>query len=810
MAFPLLSRFSRREPGLLIWERATLPRGRRLTWTLTPRGEQQVAVEWRGEIAGLDGQPGLEVSTLSRCRGRTFSYLRGLFSLDPGECNGTVSFELDLALLDAPDVLLAVALYEDPELLRKIHSDHVPVRGRSGRAPTMLNVDFRRVPIRGSRVHGFVQVCLPREAGARVWVGQASALALDFHEPRPGLSGRLAGLAARLGRRIGLRHWLHPVGARAAHGPRIRFEPLGDRTQASSRLRVWKLVDQLRHDGRDLRVWSDGTDVDILFCQKTRPFDTVREVRLRNPAALVVYDFDDHFLLEERGVLPELLAFVNQADVVTCGSEYLAERVRPWHPNVRVLDNPLDVENPATCRPARGALTKIGWFGAPEGLLELSKVRISAPVTTLTRGGDIEFDQHSVDARLTAFDLVVLPLEPTPWNLAKNANRMMKALALGVPVLASATPEHARVAAATGLPPECLVHSPDDWDAAIERVRAAYGRIEQATLQAREKLWQSHTTRDVLSTLLGHLDETRSRPVARSKAPALGQVAVLLVDGSPLGRGRATVEQSRVDWSAFHSAHLLCAQALAAEALGPHGRGFRVISGDFLGAFSGADRAVAECEAEYLLVVPAGTALAFGIAREIERAVQSGAELTLFARNRCHSAQRVGVFPEPRLRSLFLDPTPPGPLLVKTAWARQHAPRWEAVYELWPWAATVKAWAQRVPTTTIELPLAFECDDLGTLTPPEQYAAWLEQHRPEVAREQPDAKSQWARMFADIVGDLALDLKDELPGLVGHLYSQHVEARETLASGSSRLSRLVGRLYTQYVDAREPPATGRR
>ena len=222
----------------------------------------------------------------------------------------------------------------------------------------------------------------------------------------------------------------------------FRFDTFGDVTTASSRLRAWKLGQFLKASGHRVTM-NEGAQCDVYVCQKVRPFASLRA--MREAGALVVYDFDDHLLLEgveSHGVREEVVAFMNAADVVTVGSEYLGVDARNFHHNVFVLENPVDIESAKLVREQKAELKRVGWFGTPAGLIDLRAVKTSEPIETITRGGDIEFDLKSIDRTLTAFDLLLLPVEHNRWNLAKNANRMAKAVALGVPVLATATPAH--------------------------------------------------------------------------------------------------------------------------------------------------------------------------------------------------------------------------------------------------------------------------------------------------------------------------------------------------------------------------------
>lgn len=62
-----------------------------------------------------------------------------------------------------------------------------------------------------------------------------------------------------------------------------------------------------------------------------------------------------------------------------------------------MFSNPLDIDHANVVRPERGRLNRVGWFRAPENLAEARKIDGGDDVITLTRGGDIEYNQTTVD-----------------------------------------------------------------------------------------------------------------------------------------------------------------------------------------------------------------------------------------------------------------------------------------------------------------------------------------------------------------------------------------------------------------------------
>jgi len=729
----------------------------RVAWKLRNRGTQSVETSDIESIPAFNGAPGVALRVRGGYDGKSFCYFRGQFSLSQAECEGTIRLSLLLDLEDAPGIIVVAGFYADRGLSDEIASVSTEVSEDAGTQTVDLAVNLPNFPIGQKTVYGFIQVCLAAGNGALVRVGELRA-----------------------------RQELDRLSYRKL---RIRYDVFGDQAKASSRLRAWKFIEVLKQEGHDVSVGvgDDGdANVDLYICQKIRAFRTVRRVRAANPNAVIVYDFDDNFILPEQGVLPEFLAFINHVDVVTCGSEYLAMAVRRWHSNVFVLENPLDVEDDALCRTHRTELKRVGWFGSPEGLSELDKTDLSIPVGTLTKGGDIEFDLRTVDQNLIDFDLLVFPVESTPWNLAKNANRMMKAIALGIPVLASETPEQKRIAELVGLPEECLMPRFEGWDARVRLLEHRFEHIENATLAAREKLWQTHSTHAILNGLFDHLvgttrlDHHLARRAKRT-SDAFARIAVLIVDPSPGGHAAATLSRSAVEWAGFRSVNVFSAKDLSNELLRLSLDNLTAVSGNFLSLFDEADEFVASCEADYLLVIPAGTALADGVVGAIDEFLgQHSAPLALFARSGFFSASVIGKFDVNPVREMLLKADRVGPLLARMNWVREANLHWNRSFELWPWVAVLKALTAKTPVAMIELPFAFEAVERREVNISRQYAEWLKEHNPNVARELPDHAKQWGRVLYDIVAESATAAGCDLAAAYAQLYSAYVTQNRNL------------------------------
>ncbi|MFM9106804.1 MAG: hypothetical protein ACKOWF_08895, partial [Chloroflexota bacterium] len=262
----------------------------------------------------------------------------------------------------------------------------------------------------------------------------------------------------------------------------ICFDPAGTTELASSRIRAWRIAKGLRSMGLAARVGGEPGRTIHVFQKR---LDEQRLAAATKAGAITVFDLDDNILLPEHGQRLQTLAFMNLIEVVTVGSQVLLDSVSQIHPRVRLVENPVDIAADAPLRLPRPWEEAIGWFGSPENRAALDALHLIVPVVTITRGGHVPWKLDSIDEVLTMLDLALLPVLPGSWNEAKNANRLLKCLALGVPVLAADTHEHRRVLQEFGLPGIMLIDGDGPaWDRRIKEIGAGHERIAAAVLDA--------------------------------------------------------------------------------------------------------------------------------------------------------------------------------------------------------------------------------------------------------------------------------------------------------------------------------------
>lgn len=565
----------------------------------------------------------------------------------------------------------------------------------------------------------------------------------------------------------------------------FRFDTFGEVTTASSRLRAWKLGEFLASSGHRVSM-NEGEPCDVYVCQKVRPFATLRA--LREAGALVVYDFDDHLLLEgveSHGVKDEVIAFINAADVVTVGSEYLAEAARNFHRNVFVLENPVDIGSVALVRGKTAELKRIGWFGTSAGLVDLRGVKTAERIETVTRGGDIEFDLMSVDRTLTEFDLLLLPVELNRWNFAKNANRMAKAVALGVPVLATSTPAHLAAADRIGLDQRFLVREGETWDGKIAALRQDFDAVQDAVLRARKNAIESFSMPQIGGDWLRHieraLDRKASAPPSASSDEALKDVALVTV---AYRAAQQPASAERAD--GIGSRHVVAPEA----------------SGDYLELFDALWETVASIEQEWVLFQPQGFQPTLGFAGEAKRALRHEPHVQIFVVR----SQQPG-FPADEwaaytkdLRGTLCQPRDPGMVLVRRSWLMQQPWRPGECFSYWTWVLLVQALSEGV-AGVVSTPVVLRNKDPAITNICAEYAssATLHAERP-VELPYPDV--QWRRLSIDVLALLAERLPVPASAAFAWLASDLQTALNANGSASiDALGRAQQELRTVYTSA---------
>ncbi|HEX2088126.1 MAG TPA: hypothetical protein VHF89_20735 [Solirubrobacteraceae bacterium] len=531
----------------------------------------------------------------------------------------------------------------------------------------------------------------------------------------------------------------------------VNFSTFGDRSTASSRLRAWMLADELRRRGHHVTV-NAARLADVEVFQKVRNWSRLDAALERG--SRIVLDFDDNYLLDDLGTRDEMIAAMNTAALVTVGSRALAESASRFHERVELFENPLDVEPGAPPRDGRGWTGRIGWFGNRGGLSALAAVDLGdhGRAVTVTRGGDVEWELKTIDAVLRGFDVVVLPADESEWGTGKNANRLLKCVALAVPAVASRTPEHERVARRLRLPESVLVERGASWSDALARVRDEYDAVQRAFAAARDRAW-AHYGIGAAAARWEELVASLERPAAPAPpraAAAPGRLAVVVVADDDAADLAATLRSLRTDSAGYASVGVVDA--------GEHD--------DFFAVYPALARAVAAASAPHVLVLRAGVELRpafFALAGEVLR---PGAVTHLVPQVVPAAAGRAR---SPRsVEELLAWPHVPWAVVLPTREVARAGglDGRHLAYALWE--LLVRLARDAVPASVVETPVAAVPAALLERHAIHAYSAHAIRRDPRLADELPGLDAEWER--------LRFTLHSQVVDQHRELFARHVPA----------------------------------
>ncbi len=269
---------------------------------------------------------------------------------------------------------------------------------------------------------------------------------------------------------------------------KIAFITAGHENIGSTRQRVYRISKELIKRGYSVSINENLKQADILIFQKSDyKFLKKNFFKYLFSNKFIVFDVDDMYV-------GNYLKLVKYSDLVIAGSKYLADFYKQYNQNISVLDDALDVtdENIELKKNFNLKNPKIGWFGTTKNLPIVENLHINN-LKTITRDGDIEWNRETVDYDIQKFDLMCIPQEKTPVGLSKGNCRMLKALYLGVAVLASDIPPYIELAELINYPKEFIVKDGEDWNKKIEKIKSDEIKFEFDFVQARKKLFDIYS-----------------------------------------------------------------------------------------------------------------------------------------------------------------------------------------------------------------------------------------------------------------------------------------------------------------------------
>ena len=261
---------------------------------------------------------------------------------------------------------------------------------------------------------------------------------------------------------------------------------------------------------------------------------------------------------------------------------------------------------------------------------------------------------------------------------------MVKAVALGVPVLATSTPAHLAAADRLGLDHRFLVGEGESWDGRIAGLRQDFDAVQDAILRARGNVLSAFSMDRIGGDWLRHIERALDVKAAAAAPPASSETALNDVALLTLAyrTGQQPVRPSRR--TAFRSA----------AATSWRRRRPAIISR----LFDALWETVASIEQEWVLFRPNGFRPTAGFAGELRGAVEAEPHCHVFVTR----SQQVG-FPADEwgayakdLRGTLCQPREPGLLLARRSWLMQQPWRPADCFSYWTWILLVQALSEGV------------------------------------------------------------------------------------------------------------------
>ena len=530
----------------------------------------------------------------------------------------------------------------------------------------------------------------------------------------------------------------------------IHFDLFRDANTASSRLRGFALAQELRERGFQVSACAHPSksqpDADVFVFQKVVP-RMERVVELKREGKRIIFDIDDNYLLDDVGQKRDILSFINAVDVVTVGSKLLLETIRPYHDRVVLFENPLDVLPQSLPKKPSLWTGRLGWFGNRCNLPALEQLPLPGKVSTITSGGDIEWKLESVDQELVNFDVILIPVIQSKWNYSKNANRMLKCVALGVPFLASATPEHVAMVERLGLNKErFLVADSEDWSVKISAVQADYFQVLRDILAARN-IAKSFYAIEALTTVWIDtvLKEQPRAPLNLTSAQRdwFAQLNVVILDEYEATWLQHTVGSLRLAEVTYGAIRVVSPRDRKKLGL-PDAVELVPRGDDFFAIYPQLCETLAAANSGRVLFIRAGVAFGRGF---FHRAPQTSAPLAFFTGQ--HDSPSLKFIPPAptQLDRLLVHPYVPFLMLIDAELARTHLPCSNRFGALGLWNFLIRVYTEsKVTPSYVNEPVVTAMPGALRGTSVDHYTIWCREHDSGVAKDLPAPHVEWQRL----------------------------------------------------------------
>ena len=267
--------------------------------------------------------------------------------------------------------------------------------------------------------------------------------------------------------------------ADAKIGWMVGSEPLDDRFP-TYRIRAKNIDRALNEMGFASELVYDVSDEGLRAFQILIFFRAINRdehdlmIKMKGQGKKVVFDIAED-LLEFQHEFPYYIPMLQLADVVVCCSHQLAEKLKDFNPNVRVVEDAVETEISynAGCED-RGRL-KVGWVGMADNHLHAEKLRplieeCGYELVTIHNGDDasVRWEMDTWQRHLEQCAIAIAPAD-AERQPCKSNNRVTTYMALGMPVIAAPLDAYKRIIrhGVNGF----IAESAEDWKACLLALR---------------------------------------------------------------------------------------------------------------------------------------------------------------------------------------------------------------------------------------------------------------------------------------------------------------------------------------------------
>lgn len=242
-----------------------------------------------------------------------------------------------------------------------------------------------------------------------------------------------------------------------------------------------------------LRRWNDllraGSFGTVVLNYEAFPYLPAIYERLLATQCPIVLDIDDA-IFHRYDQTPLMRAFFGNkipriaalSRVVIAGNEYLANYLRPYQRDVRVIPTVVDTSLYLPGKKTGEGVPVIGWIGSPSTAEYLKAVLpvlrevadgkrarlvfVGAGARSGTGGENTELREWAESreiADVQSFDIGIMPLPDDPWSRGKCGFKLVQYMACGLPVVASPVGVNSQIVGKAGL----LASSAEEWRNAL-------------------------------------------------------------------------------------------------------------------------------------------------------------------------------------------------------------------------------------------------------------------------------------------------------------------------------------------------------